>query len=370
MTSRGAPAARPAVAVVGAGAIGSFFAAYLIEAGQSDVTLCARRPFDWLVVESERWGETVRSSPRVVTDPSRAVLELGGRVEWVLLATKAHQTQGAADWLRALVGPTTIVVVLQNGVEHLDRVRPLVPAGTRVMPAVVYAGAEMVAPGHAVHRTNGFFHVPARDDAQGITLRDGERLDALFASERNFVRPTEDFVTVAWEKLCANVAANGVTALTMRRMDVVRRPDVSEVLGMLLAECIAVGRAEGAHLPDVFGDRVREHQAAFPDAAGTSMLYDRLAGRPMEEDAIYGAVVRAGRRHGIGTPVTGTVLALLAAISEGSATAAISEGSATAAISEGSATAAISEGSATAAISEGSATAAISEGSATAGRAL
>jgi 2-dehydropantoate 2-reductase len=305
---------RPTVAVVGAGAIGSFFAAYLMEGGESDVTLCVRHPFHWLVVESERWGETVRSQPRVLTDP-QAAAQHGGPADWVLLATKAHQTPGAADWLGALAGPGTTVVVLQNGVEHVERVRPFVPEATRVLPAVVYSGVEMLGPGHALHRTNGFVYLPA-GSAEPAGPADADRLDALFASDRHFVRSSEDFLTEAWQKLCANVAVNGITALTGRRVEVVRRPDVYGVLGAVLEEAVAVGRAEGARLSDGLADEIRRRQAAFPVGAGTSMLYDRLAGRPMEEDAIYGAVVRAGRRHAISTPVCGTILALLGAISD------------------------------------------------------
>jgi 2-dehydropantoate 2-reductase len=76
-------------------------------------------------------------------------------------------------------------------------------------------------------------------------------------------------------------------------------------------EAAAVGRAEGAELPEGFVADLLDRFASTPLSFGTSMLYDRRAGRPLEHDAITGAVVRAGRRHGIATPVTEAVDALL-----------------------------------------------------------
>jgi 2-dehydropantoate 2-reductase len=321
------PSELPRVAVVGAGAIGAFFAAHLIDAQSADVTLCVRTPFRELVVESEAdnppFGAdagaapdgapterpALRSVPRVLTDAA----EVDGPADWVLLATKAHQTEGAAPWLRALVGPATKVVVLQNGVEHEQRVRPFVDPSTEIVPAVVYCGAEVIAPGHIVHRTNGFLIVPAGDS--------GDALVALYANARAGIRLADDFTTVVWQKLCGNVVANGITALTERRIEVMRRPDLAAVGHALVLECIAVARAEGAYIDDSYADLLLAGIAQMPAGAGTSMLYDRLAHRPMEQDAKYGAVLRAGERHGIATPLHATFAALLTAISEASTTA-------------------------------------------------
>src|SRR3954471_4489343 len=96
----------PTVAFVGVGAIGAFFAAHLIDAGSADVTLCVRTPFTELVLESESSDDEIRATPHVLTDPD----QVDGPVDWVLLATKGHQTEGASGWLGALTGPDTKVV--------------------------------------------------------------------------------------------------------------------------------------------------------------------------------------------------------------------------------------------------------------------
>lgn len=289
--------------MIGAGAVGCFFAAQLAAGGRAEVTVCARRPFGDLQVSSELWGTTLRAAPLVQTDPAG----LQAPFDAVLLATKAHQTAGAAAWLAAATGPGTTVAVLQNGVEQVGRVRPWVPSSAVVLPAVVYCGVERTGPGRVTHRTHGWFHLPDGEAARAVA--------GLFPPERELVQPVADWPTTAWRKLCENVTANGVTALTGRRMEVLRDPAVQELLRGLLAEATTVAASEGAVLPPDYADRQIARVAAFPDGVGTSMLYDRLGGLPMEEDAIYGAVVRAGARHGVATPLNQALLTLLAAIS-------------------------------------------------------
>jgi 2-dehydropantoate 2-reductase len=297
-----------AAAIVGPGAIGSFFAAQLGRASKVRLAVCARTAFDTLTVVSEAWGETVQVHAQVVT----SVEELApGPVDWVLLSTKAHQTAGAAPWLEQLCAESTTIVVLQNGVEHVERVRPLVPAGARILPAVVHCGAELQGPGRVLHRTNGYIVVPRDADASG------ERLAQLFEPEHDVVRTTVDFVTEAWKKLCTNVAVNGITALTGRRLGVMREPTVRHAAEVLLDECVEVARASGAQIDGGHAGTVLARMGAMPETAGTSMLYDRLAGRSLEFDAIYGAAVRAGRRWGIPTPATDQLFALLGAIETG-----------------------------------------------------
>lgn len=288
------------VAVVGAGAIGGWFAAHLAASGRHEVTCCVRTPFTDLRVDRAD-GTVVRATPAVATDPVAVA-----PAEVVLLAVKAHQTDGAAAWLRALVGPGTVVAVLQNGVEHEARVRPHVGEAA-VAPTAVYCGVEATAPGRIVHRSNGF--LIAGDDDGGLAL--AEAFAGVAGAE---VRTTDDLVTALWQKLCGNVAANGVTALTGRRLEVFGDPAVAELARDLVAEAVAVGRAEGADLDDGLAELVVGFLAGPPGDRGTSMLYDRLAGRPTEHEAIYGDVLRAADRHGIPVPRTATVHALLGAL--------------------------------------------------------
>jgi 2-dehydropantoate 2-reductase len=299
----GSPPAR--VAVIGVGAVGGYFAARAAAAG-AEVWLCTRRPFDRLRIVSTgpNGGDVETEVPaEVVIDPARLP---GYGFDWVLLATKAHQVPLVAPWLTAAVGPGTAVVVLQNGVRHAERVAAFAPAD-QVLPAVVYINAEAEGPGLIRHRAGGVLQVPDVLLAQRLAER------VLTAGE---VRLTEDFATAAWTKLCVNSAANTLTALTGRRLEVLRRDDIAQLALGIMAEVVAVARADGAEVPDGLPEFTVRRLRGQPPGAGTSMLYDRLAGRRLEHDALLGAVVRIGAELGVPTPTCGAVLPLLAAISD------------------------------------------------------
>jgi 2-dehydropantoate 2-reductase len=287
------------VAVVGAGSVGGFFAAQARQAG-NQVTLCVRTRFEMLVLETG--GEEITVDASVHTDPAEV-----GFHDWVLLAVKAHQTPATADWLTSLCGPQTVVVVLQNGVEHRERVEPLAQ-GAEVLPAVVRYGGEAIEPGRVRHYTYGVLTVPDGESSR--------RLAELFAGSTAEVKLTEDFEQEAWSKLVTNVAANAIPAITLQRFPVFRRPEVAALAEALMMECIAVAGAAGIELPVELARSEVERLAGLPDHVGSSMLYDRLAGRSLEYDALNGAIVRIGERHRVPAPLNRAMVALLGAISE------------------------------------------------------
>jgi 2-dehydropantoate 2-reductase len=288
------------VAVVGVGAIGATVAAAVQDAGGHELVLCARRPVDGVVVERTDGGEVVLRAP-VLTSPDGVA-----PTDWVLLAVKAHQTSGAATWLRALCGRGTTVAVLQNGIDHVERVEPLVGAAI-VLPTVNWCPVEPVEPGRMRQRGPLRIAVPA-----GLA---GEAFAALLGDAAE-VTVGGDFAREAWRKLCAN-AVSGVMALAGRPAEVFAMDDLREVATALAYECAAVARAEGAPLSDEDADEVISWIDDLPPDTGSSILTDRLAGRALEWEARNGVIGRLGRRHGIATPVSDTVAALLHAASDG-----------------------------------------------------
>lgn len=288
------------IAVVGPGAIGGTIAAWLSRNPEiGDLILCARTPLDRLVVETPD-GETIEARPRVLVDPA----DVAAPVDWVLVATKAYDVEGAARWLKPLVGPETRVAVLQNGVEQVERFSPHVDAA-RIVPVVVDLPAERTAPGRIRHRRDGTVVAPAGEA--------GEAFRALFDHSVIAASTTEDFVTVAWTKLALN-CAGAVNALTGQPGGVVESAGVAEVMRGMVRECVAVGRAEGAVLGDDLPDLVVARTRASPPDSINSLLGDRLAGRPMEWDARNGVIVRKGAAHGLPTPLNGMAAAILRAL--------------------------------------------------------
>jgi 2-dehydropantoate 2-reductase len=272
------------------------------EAGGHELVLCARRSLERVVVERPDGEEVVLRAP-VLTDPDAV-----DAADWVLLAVKAHQTEGAAGWLGALCSRDCIVAVLQNGIDQVERVAPLVGDAT-VLPTVNWCPVEPVEPGRV--RQRGSLRLAVPDGAAGEAF-------AQLLGDAADVAVGGDFVREAWRKLCAN-AVSGVMALAGRPAAIFALEDLRAVATALAYECSAVARAEGAPLSDEDADEVIAWIEDLPPDTGSSILTDRLAGRALEWEARNAVIGRLGRRHGIATPVSDTVAALLHAASDGAA---------------------------------------------------
>jgi 2-dehydropantoate 2-reductase len=293
---------RQSVAIIGLGSIGGIAAACLADAGRHDVTGCARRPLDHLTLEGPE--RTVTVPLRILTEPDKAE-----PVDWVLLVTKTQDTQAAAPWLARLCTQATRVAVMQNGIDHVERVAPLA-RGATVVPVIVYYNGERLAPDRLRMRIAGDHDLAVPDDGPGRAfsgLLDGTGLR---------VRRESGFVTLKWRKLLLNAVANPITALTLQRQAVLRRADVHALCLDVLEETVRVARADGATLPDDEPKLVMERLMKFAPELGTSMYFDRLAGRAFEVEALTGAIVAAGERHGLATPLNRMLLTLLRAINE------------------------------------------------------
>jgi 2-dehydropantoate 2-reductase len=289
------------IALVGPGAIGSTMAALLHAAGHQ-VLLCGHTPRDHIEVRPDDKDPIVVPGP-VLTDPA----DVDGPVDVVLLAVKDTQNQSAAGWLARLCDGRTVVCALQNGVEQVERVGPLCPS-SHVVPAVVWFSAEPHPQGWIRLRTGVRLVLPESDGAHTLVdlLRDTDVAVEL----------DPDFITAAWRKLLVNALAD-LMVLTGRRSGMFRRDDVAALSRRYLTECLAVARAEGADLSDDVIDDIVGLFAKAPEDMTTSMLTDRESHRRLEWDIRNGVISRKGARHGLPTPISDGLVALLAAASDG-----------------------------------------------------
>jgi 2-dehydropantoate 2-reductase len=285
------------VAVIGSGAVGGFLAGEFSAAGHR-VMLCVRTPLPRLAITSK---DQRREVPvEIMTDPHGIA-----PVRWLVLATKAQDTPGAASWLSQLANQDTTIIIAQNGADHAARVAPFAPKAA-VLPALVYVAAERVAPGEIVHHLGSQLTVPAGVQADALAqLAQGSTLK---------IEPEADFLTASWRKLLGNLSANPITALTLQRIGVMHDPDIRKFALGVLTEGAAVARAEGAKLHPDEAEQIVTDLMSYNPNGGSSMLYDRLAGRPLEHEFITGAVVSAAARHGIAVPLNEALLALLRAL--------------------------------------------------------
>lgn len=144
-------------------------------------------------------------------------------------------------------------------------------------------------------------------------------VDLFYGTPLRIIR-SGDFATLAWRKLLINAVANPITALTLQRQAVLRRADVHELCRGILDEAVAAARAEGVKLADDETAHTIATLHNFSGELGTSMYFDRLAGQRLEVEALTGAIVAAGERHGLATPLNRALLTLLRAINDAIAT--------------------------------------------------
>jgi 2-dehydropantoate 2-reductase len=285
------------IAIVGVGAIGGVLAGQLETAGGHELTLCTRRPLPSLVVETPEGSVKVRAHNATTSDEVQPV-------DWILVATKTYDAATSAAWFPSLAGPDTHLAVIQNGVEHRENFAGLFPA-ERILPVVIDVPAERRSDGSVLQRSAAVMRV--EDSAAGAAFA------GLFSHTNTQVELTSDFLSAAWRKLCIN-SAGVISALTLKPAGVLRDEALGEVALGIIAECVAVGRAEGAALDDATGERILAgYRAGSPDSIN-SLLADRLAKRATEIDARNGVIVRRGLKHNIPTPLNAMAVALFKAM--------------------------------------------------------
>ena len=298
------------IAVFGAGGVGAFFGGLLVRGG-ADVRFIARGNQlealrrQGILIQSDRLGDVRIPPVHAESDASQV-----GQCELVLVCVKAHQTALILDALTPLVGDDTTLVTLQNGVES-DDVLAARFGGTRVVPAVVYVGATLEAPGIVHHVAAGTIVIGSRLDG------DRSRLPAVAAA----LARTGEPVTIAgdirherWLKLLWNASFNPVSAITGRTpRELTAVASTRQLLVDLMNEVRTVAAAQGI----VIAASAIDEQLAWTERAPairTSMMVDRERQRAMEIDALVGVVIRRGREFGVPTPVSQSMFALLQAI--------------------------------------------------------
>jgi 2-dehydropantoate 2-reductase len=312
------------IAIFGAGAIGGLLAVRLCRAG-AEVTVIARgthlTAMEANGVTLISGGERMTAHPRCVADPTAA-----GVQDYVIVTLKAPALPGAAPAIARMLGAGTAVVTGINGIpywyfhgldgpfrdRHVESVDPggvvwrtLPPA--RAIGCVLYPAAEVTAPGVIEHRYGDRIALGEPDGTRSPRVEALSRL-LIAAGLKAPIRPRlRDDI---WVKLWGNMAFNPISALTAASLDrITGEPELRAAARALMLEGQAVAEALGARF--AIGVDHRLDGAAEVGAHKTSMLQDLERGRPMEIDALLGAVVELGDLVGRPVPLARMVLALL-----------------------------------------------------------
>jgi 2-dehydropantoate 2-reductase len=306
--------------IAGAGAIGAYIGARMAQAG-FEVTLLARGPH--LLAMQEHGVQVKSPEGDFVARPTIASsLEAVGPVDVVFLGVKAHALPQLAPHLRPVLGPETTVVSTQNGIPwwyfqgfggkweglRLERVDPggvisSAIEAQRVVGSIVYFSTEIPSPGVIQHIEGNRISLGEPDGSRSDRCR--RIAEALIASGLRCPM-TSRIRHEIWVKVLGNASLNPVSALTRATLvQMVRDPGVCSVIRHIMQEVEAVSRRLGMDLPVSIEQRIAGAKKVGEHK--TSMLLDLEASRPMELEALVGAVVELGERLGLPMSYTRTI---------------------------------------------------------------
>jgi len=308
--------------IAGAGAIGAYMGACMARAGQ-DITLFARGPH---LRAMQEHGVRVKSVDGDFEAHPKIAADLGdvGPVDVVFLGVKAHGLTQLAPQLKPVLGPDTAVVGTQNGIPwwffqgwggehqgmHLERVDPggAIAAAIeprRVLGSIVYFATDIIEPGVVRHTEGNRISLGEPDGTRSDRSR--QIAEALIAAGLRCPVTTRIRQEI-WVKILGNVAFNPISALTGATLvQMARDPDVNALVRRIMEETIAVGAKLGLEVPITIDQRIAGAEKVGEHK--TSMLQDLEAGRPIELEAVVGAVVELSDRLNVPMPHTRAVYA-------------------------------------------------------------
>ena len=296
------------ISVMGTGGVGGYFGGLLARAGH-DLTYVARgrhlaeiQKQGHLIVESSNQG-TFQAPGRALEDTSTA-----GVQDLVLFTVKMHHNPAAIEAVRPLVGPETVVLTLQNGIDNGNQLaRGLGRAP--VMLGSAYMEGRIKEPGAVTQGGPGIAGFGEMEP--GISVR-GEKLLAIFLEAGWRVELHENMPGMMWKKfayIAGSAAVNAATGTVYEEMRTI--PETRALIQGAIEEALAVGRSSGAPIMDDSLDWAMTSLDGFPGQGKASLAKDFLENKPVELEGLTGILVRMGREFGVPTPINDVLYAVL-----------------------------------------------------------
>ncbi|MFH0134490.1 ketopantoate reductase family protein [Variovorax sp. VaC1] len=293
------------VAVMGAGAVGCYYGAMLARAGH-EVVLIGRPSHVEAVRAHGLRLETKAFDEHVRLGASTEVSAVQG-ADLVLFCVKSTDTESAAAQIAPHLSADALVLTLQNGVDNDARVRAVLPSN-EVAAAVVYVATEMAGPGHVRHHGRGELVI--------APSRASEQVAQHLIAAGVPTQISDNVRGSLWAKLILNCAYNALSAVSQLPYgELAQGVGVTDVIRDVVAECIAVAKAEGVVIPGDTDAAVRGIAQSMPSQY-SSTAQDLARGKPSEIDHLNGLVVRRGEALGVPTPAN-RVLFVMVKLLEG-----------------------------------------------------
>jgi 2-dehydropantoate 2-reductase len=296
------------VAVVGAGAVGSYFGGMLARAGVP-VTLIGRREHVDAIHRDGLFLDGVRVKEHIKVAASTD-LDAAHDADVILFCVKTLDTESAAKAMAPHLGANALVLSLQNGVDNVERIRSA--TGIDAVPTVVYVGAAIPQPGTVKHAGAGHLVVADRPRRAEIEI-----VAAMFERAEVPTRISDHIGVELWTKFHLNLAYNAISALTHATYGRIAADERCwAVMDIATREVIAVAAAHGVHLDEKkLMDGLVMISKSIPEAM-SSTAQDIAKGRPTEMDSLNGYLAKLGADAGIPVPVNQTLYALVKLLEE------------------------------------------------------
>ena len=299
------------IAVVGAGAIGSFYGGMLARAGHR-VTLIGRPAHVNAIAQAGLQLELANASAieTIRLEASTALSALRS-ADLVLFCVKSTDSMAVAKEMAPYLAPGALVMSLQNGVENAALIASQLPHA--VIPTVVYVATEIPSPGHVKHHGRGELVIGTMKDSRlsnpTPTLT---ALVELFASAQVPVQISQDVMAELWSKLMINCAFNAISALTQNPYEkLAALSAIRATQAALVQEVIAVAQADGVALSEAIAMQAVAQISITMGSQKSSTAQDMARRKPSEIDHLNGFIVRRGQALGIPTPVNQALYALV-----------------------------------------------------------
>ena len=300
---------RSSIVVIGAGAIGAFYASVLARGG-CEVSVVARSDYDAVVrdgyrIRSATLGDLSFRPAQVM----RAAAEYQGNADYVLCALKDVRGVDRAALIRPALAAGSAIVLVQNGIDVEKDIVSALP-GNELISAVAYAGVSRESPGHVLHHSS-FTRLVLGNYPKGVSAA-VERFAALVKAGGISVQPTDDIVGARWQKCAWNTVFNPMSALGggVGAHDILASDEAAQFAREAIGEVCAIAHAAGHPLPVDTADKHIAGTLRIPNHV-PSMGQDLLAARPMETEALLGNAVRIARGLRVPVPRLQALYALL-----------------------------------------------------------
>ncbi len=292
------------VAVMGAGAVGCYYGGMLARAGH-EVVLIARPQHVEAIARDGLRVQTAAFDEHVVLAASTDPAAVQG-ADLVLFCVKSTDTESAGQLILPHLAAGALVLCLQNGVDNADRLRAVLPQH-EVAAAVVYVATEMAGPGHVKHNGRGELVI---EPSEGKGFPSEAAARTLVGSGVP-VEISDNVRGALWAKLILNCAYNAMSAIVqMPYGQIVQGEGVKDVMRDVVAECLAVAKADGVTVPGDVDAAVRKIAETMPGQF-SSTAQDLARGKRSEIDYLNGLVVRRGEALNVPTPANRVLWALV-----------------------------------------------------------